>query len=285
MILPLAPHHYMSLITEGLREDIGYGDLTSTLFITSEQRMRVDMVARAPLVVCGIDIAKATFEAMDETLEVTLRISDGQPAERGQTLLQVQGNARAILSAERTALNFIGYLSGIATAASHCVHVLAGTKTQVLDTRKTLPAYRALAKYAVRCGGGHNHRIRLDDGVMLKDNHIALMGSVIDAVSHARAHIPVLTRIEVECDTLAQVEEALRAGVDIIMLDNMSVAQVREAVALVAGRVPLEASGGMTLSTIRAYAEAGVNYISLGSLTHSVMNADIGLDHKPLSGE
>ena len=276
--LSLAPHHYLSLIEQGLKEDIGNGDITSLLFIAPDQQMRMAMVAREAMVVCAGEIASATFKTIDPALSIHILVPDGSYVKAGQQLITVSGNARSILAAERTALNFISYLSGIATATHACVQAVAGTRATILDTRKTLPGYRSLAKYAVRCGGGRNHRLRLDDGVMVKDNHIAIMGSLKDAIAHARAHVPALTKIEVECDTLSQVRDALIVGADVIMLDNMSVEQVREAVALVAGRVPLEASGGMHLSNIRAYAEAGVDYISLGSLTHSVKNADIGLD-------
>jgi nicotinate-nucleotide pyrophosphorylase (carboxylating) len=278
MLNPPSPNTFLPLIREGLTEDIGRGDITSNLFIPADAVMRAVIVAREPLVVAGIIVAEETFYEMDKGLRVTLLAADGQRVERDQALLRVEGNARSILAAERTALNFVGYLSGIATCAAEVVAALAGTKTIVLDTRKTLPAYRALAKYAVRCGGGRNHRLRLDDGVMVKDNHIALMGSLMEAIGHARAHTPALTKIEVECDALAQVQEALDAGADVIMLDNMTVEEVRTAVQMVAGRVPLEASGGMNLSNIRAYAEAGVDFISLGSLTHTVRNADVGLD-------
>jgi nicotinate-nucleotide pyrophosphorylase (carboxylating) len=277
-LIPPPPHDYLTLIQQGLAEDVGRGDITSQIFIGADAQTRTAMVAREALVVCGTEIAWATFHAVDASLKVTVQTKDGQAATAGTALLTIEGNARAILAAERTALNLLSYLSGIATQTKRCVEAVAGTGVTILDTRKTLPAYRTLAKYAVRCGGGRNHRLRLDDGVMLKDNHIALAGNIAHAVAHARNAVPALTKIEVECDTLAQVLEAVEARADVIMLDNMNVEQVREAVALVAGRISLEASGGMTLQTIRAYAETGIDFISLGSLTHSVMNVDIGLD-------
>jgi nicotinate-nucleotide pyrophosphorylase (carboxylating) len=282
MLNPPASNSFLPLIRQGLTEDIGRGDITSQLFIAEGATMRAAIVARQSLVVSGLGVAEETFYEMDGRLAVSPLAADGQRVERGHVLLRVEGNAQSILAAERTALNFVGYMSGIATATSEAVAALKGTRTSVLDTRKTLPAYRALAKYAVRCGGGRNHRLRLDDGVMVKDNHIALMGSLSEAVRLARLHTPALTKIEVECDTVSQVQEALEAGVDMIMLDNMSVEEVRVAVHMVAGRVKLEASGGMNLSNIRAYAEAGVDFISLGSLTHTVRNADVGLDVEAL---
>jgi nicotinate-nucleotide pyrophosphorylase (carboxylating) len=274
---PLAD--YLPLIQQGLAEDIGRGDITSAVFIAPDATMRAAIVAREPLVMCGLEIARTVFHTVDASLDVRIHYQDGEYVglHAGQ-LLSVSGNARSILAAERTALNLMSYLSGIATQTRACVEAVAGTGTTILDTRKTLPGYRMLSKYAVRCGGGRNHRLRLDDGVMLKDNHVALAGKIAEAVVQARRAIPALTKIEVECDTLEQVMDALEAGADVIMLDNMSVEQVAFAVEVVAGRVPLEASGGMTLANIRAYAEAGVDFISLGSLTHSVKAVDLGLD-------
>ncbi len=273
-----APHLYLPPIQQGLAEDIGRGDLTSAAFIDINATLRCAMVARESLTVCGAHIAESVFHTMDAGLQVEAQTADGMQCRAGDRLLAITGNAHAILAAERTALNLMSYLSGIATYTKRCVDAVEGTHTTILDTRKTLPGYRDLAKYAVRCGGGRNHRMRLDDGVMLKDNHIALAGGLREAVTQARHHIPALTKIEVECDTLEQVRDALSVQADVIMLDNMSVDDVKQAVELVDGKIPLEVSGGITLDNLRGYAETGVDFISLGALTHSVKAVDIGLD-------
>ncbi len=279
----LSPETYRPIIQAALLEDIGYGDITSNAFIAPDAQACCQIVAREAVCLSGSDIAAETFTFHDATLQVECHADDGAMLEGGDEVLTVSGNARAILAAERTALNMLSYLSGIATYTHHCVQRVAGTGVTLLDTRKTLPLYRDLAKYAVRCGGGHNHRMRLDDGVMVKDNHIAIAGGIKAALTQARRLVPALTKIEIECDTLEQVREAVSAGVDMIMLDNMDVSQVMEAVEYVAGRVPLEVSGGMTLETIEAYAKAGVTYISLGSLTHSVKAVDFGLDYQDVT--
>jgi nicotinate-nucleotide pyrophosphorylase (carboxylating) len=270
-----AIHH---IIRSGLKEDIGRGDLTSTIFIDPHAQATCTMVTRQPLTLAGISIAAETFALHDASLSVELLAQDGTSYEAYTPLLKVQGNAQSILAAERTALNLLSYLSGIATYTQQCVGQLAGTGVTLLDSRKTLPLYRMLAKYAVRCGGGRNHRLCLDDGVMIKDNHIAIAGGISAALKAARARVPALTKIEIECDTLDQVREAIDAGADVIMLDNMTPDQIRTAVALVGGRVPLEVSGGVRLETLRDYAETGVQFISMGALTHSVRAVDIGLD-------
>jgi nicotinate-nucleotide pyrophosphorylase (carboxylating) len=269
---------YLLLIRQGLREDIGYGDLTSNIFISSDAVATYVLNARQDLVLCGVEIAQATFLEQNNALQIELIANDGDFLQAGSSIMRISGVAWDLLAAERTALNFLQYLSGIATFTAKCVDELKGTGVQLLDTRKTLPAYRTLAKYAVRCGGGRNHRLRLDDGVMLKDNHIAIAGDLQTAISQARSNTPALTKIEVECDSLAQVEAALKAGAEVIMLDNMDIATIQQAVKLVAGKVPLEISGGVRFENLKEYAKTGVQFISMGALTHSVKSVDIGMD-------
>jgi nicotinate-nucleotide pyrophosphorylase (carboxylating) len=282
--VPIIPNHpseseYLPLIMQGLKEDIGMGDLTTNIFIADDAVATCEINARTPLVLCGAKIAKQTFLQHDATIQIEALHHDGAHLSQGETIMRLHGNARALLTAERTALNFLQYLSGIASFTAQCVAELEGTGAELLDTRKTLPTYRHLAKYAVRCGGGRNHRLRLDDGVMLKDNHIAIAGDLVKAVLFAKMHTPALTKIEVECDTLEQVKLALQAGADVIMLDNMDLEMVKAAVVHVAGRVPLEVSGGVGIHNLRQYALAGVQFISMGALTHSVKAADIGMDY------
>ncbi len=282
--MPIIPNHpseseYLPLIMQGLKEDIGMGDLTTNIFIADDAVATCEINARTPLVLCGAKIAKQTFLQHDATIQIEALHHDGAHLSQGETIMRLHGNARALLTAERTALNFLQYLSGIASFTAQCVAELEGTGAELLDTRKTLPTYRHLAKYAVRCGGGRNHRLRLDDGVMLKDNHIAIAGDLVKAVLFAKMHTPALTKIEVECDTLEQVKLALQAGADVIMLDNMDLEMVKAAVVHVAGRVPLEVSGGVGIHNLRQYALAGVQFISMGALTHSVKAADIGMDY------
>jgi nicotinate-nucleotide pyrophosphorylase (carboxylating) len=276
--MPLQESDFAGLIDAALLEDVGHGDLTSELTIPADQQASLIMTARQTLVVAGIGIAARVFERVDPSLQYEIPVNDGYEIDAGAALLEVRGNARSILLAERTALNFLGRLCGVATLTSAYVKAVEGTKARILDTRKTLPGWRMLDKYAVRMGGGHNHRLRLDDGVLIKDNHIAISGSITVAIERARAGAPALTMIEVECDTLEQVKEAIAAGADMILLDNMSPAQLREAVALGNGRTRFEASGNVTLETIRSIAETGVDAISIGRLTHSAPQVDIGLD-------
>lgn len=266
------------LIQAALMEDIGRGDLTGELLIPPTQEARLVMVAREALTVCGLELAGLTFLHVDSSLQCGVAVEEGQRVGKGQPLLEVTGSARSILAAERTALNFLCRLSAVATQTACFVDAVAGTGAKILDTRKTLPGYRLLDKYAVRVGGGHNHRMRLDDGVLIKDNHIALCGGVAEAIAKAKAGTPTLTRIEVECDNLEQVREALAAGAEMILLDNMPPDTLREAVRITAGQAYLEASGGVTLENVRGIAETGVHYISVGAITHSAPNVDIGLD-------
>jgi nicotinate-nucleotide pyrophosphorylase (carboxylating) len=270
--------HLDPFIAAALAEDIGLGDLTSRIIIPEGQNADFVIAARQELIFCGGEIICRVFSAVDHTVSLSSGLTDGDHVEAGAVLLRGSGNARSILAAERTALNLLQHLCGIATLTGSYVGAVRGTKAVILDTRKTLPGLRDLQKYAVRIGGGRNHRMRLDDGVLIKDNHISICGSITNAVAIARRNTPLLTKIEVECDTLEQVKEACSAGADVIMLDNMTPSQLREAVAIVGGRIPLEASGNVSLATIRAIAETGVDFISIGKLTHSVAASDIGLD-------
>ncbi|GHB21469.1 carboxylating nicotinate-nucleotide diphosphorylase [Salinicola rhizosphaerae] len=261
-----------------LREDIGHVDLTSTLMIDEALTAEFEMVAREPIVVAGLAIAARAFTLYEARIEIEASVEDGASVDKGRALMKLTGPARGLLTVERTALNLVQHLSGIATLTAQYVERIAGTGAQLVDTRKTTPGLRALEKYAVACGGGRNHRLGLDSGIMLKDNHIAVCGSIGAAVARAKARVPVLTRIEVECDRLDQVEEALAAGADLIMLDNMTLEAMRTAVERVDGRVPLEASGGVRLETIREIAETGVDFISVGRITQSAPAVDIGMD-------
>lgn len=261
-----------------LQEDIGHVDLTATLMVDETMTGRFEMRAREPMTIAGLAAAARVFSLYDAGIDIERLVTDGQTVPEGTVLMRLQGPARSLLTVERTALNLIQHLSGIATLTAQYVERIAGTDAQLVDTRKTTPGLRALEKHAVACGGGRNHRLGLDSGVMLKDNHIAVCGGIAEAVARARSRVPVLTRIEVECDRLDQVEEALAAGADVIMLDNMPVETMRRAVELVNGRVPLEASGGVRLETIRDIAETGVDFISVGRITQSAPAVDIGLD-------
>jgi nicotinate-nucleotide pyrophosphorylase (carboxylating) len=266
------------LIVPFLREDIGFVDLTSTIMIDANTIAAFDVNAREDIVVAGIDVAIAVFRRCEPDCEIDARAKDGDHVKSGAILIRVSGKARAILTAERTALNILQHLSGVATLTAQYVKEIEGTGAQLVDTRKTTPGLRALEKHAVRCGGGRNHRLSLDSGVLIKDNHIAVAGSLTAAIARAKAEVPTLTKVQVECDTLDQVREALEAGADSLLLDNMEPDMMREAVAIGSGRMLLEASGGITLETIRAKAESGVDLISTGKITQSAPAVDIGLD-------
>jgi nicotinate-nucleotide pyrophosphorylase (carboxylating) len=262
-----------------LAEDLGRGgDVTSKATIAEHARLNAAMNARQGLVVAGIEIAAAFFRAMDANVEIEILVADGQRAEHGTMLARLSGNARAMLAAERPALNTLQHLSGVATLTREYADAIAGTGTILIDTRKTVPGLRVLEKYASRMGGAQNHRMRLDDGVLIKDNHVALCGGVAEAVRRAKAANTGLP-VQVEVDRIDQIEPALSAGADRLLLDNMDPAQLREAVRVVAKRVPLEASGGVTLETIRFLAETGVDFISVGRITQSAPAVDIGLDY------
>jgi nicotinate-nucleotide pyrophosphorylase (carboxylating) len=270
-------------VSQVLAEDLGSGgDVTSKATIAEDARFTAEMNARQPIVVAGIEIAAAFFRALDAGIEIELLANDGDRVERGTTLMRLTGYARAMLTAERSALNTLQHLSGIATMTRQYVDAIAGTGAVVLDTRKTIPGLRVLEKFASRMGGAQNHRMRLDDGVLIKDNHVAVCGGVAEAARRAKAANTGL-QVQVEVDRLDQIEPALSAGADRLLLDNMDPAMLREAVRIVAGRVPLEASGGVTLETIRFLAETGVDFISVGRITQSAPAVDIGLDYALLA--
>jgi nicotinate-nucleotide pyrophosphorylase (carboxylating) len=262
-----------------LTEDLGTGgDVTSNATIADATRFTAEMNARQAIVVAGMEIAAAFFRALNSDLKIECLVSDGDSIEHGAVLMRISGNARAMLTAERSALNTLQHLSGIATMTRQYVDAMTGTGAILLDTRKTIPGLRILEKYASRMGGAQNHRMRLDDGVLIKDNHVAVCGGVAEAVRAAKAANTGL-QIQVEVDRIDQIEPALAAGADRLLLDNMDPGRLREAVRLVAGRVPLEASGGVTLETIRFLAETGVTFISVGRITQSAPAVDIGLDY------
>ena len=265
-----------------LAEDIGAGDVTTLATIPADASARALMVAREPLVVAGLAFAETAFKECSPDVRCERLVADGQKAIAGATLLRVHGPARALLTAERVALNFVQRLSGVATLTRQFVEAIQGTCAQILDTRKTTPGWRRFEKYAVACGGGRNHRFGLFDLVLIKDNHLAALrtespNAIEAAVQRARASYPQL-KVEVEADTLEQVRQAVEARADIILLDNMTLEQLREAVLLVSGRAQIEASGGVNLATVRAIAETGVDFISVGALTHSARAVDIALD-------
>lgn len=265
-------------VARTLAEDLGKGgDVTSNATIPAGARFKAAMNCRQRIVLAGIEIAAAFFRALDPKVEIELVESDGDQLVHGTTLMRLSGNARVILGAERSALNTLQHLSGVATLTRRYVDAIEGTGTVLLDTRKTVPGLRVLEKYATRMGGAQNHRMHLDDGVLIKDNHIAAAGGVADAVRAAKSANTGL-QVQVEVDNIDQIEPALAAGADRLLLDNMDPAKLRAAVATVAGRVPLEASGGVTLETIRFLAETGVDYISVGRITQSAPAVDIGLD-------
>ena len=262
-----------------LAEDLGTGgDVTSKATIAEEARFAAEMNCREPIVVAGLELAMAFFRKLDPEIEIEPLASDGDQIDAGTVLLRLQGQAQAMLTAERSALNTLQHLSGIATLTRKYVDAIAGTGATLLDTRKTIPGLRALEKYAARMGGAENHRMRLDDGLLIKDNHVGVSGGVAQAVRAAKAYGSGLP-IQVEVDRIEQIEPALAGGADRLLLDNMKPETLRRAVALVAGRVPLEASGGVNLETVRAIAETGVDYISVGRITQSAPAVDIGLDY------
>jgi nicotinate-nucleotide pyrophosphorylase (carboxylating) len=261
-----------------LDEDIGMYDLTATIMIDEKATGLFNLNAREPMTISGITIAQMVFEYYVTDVTVEAKVADGDRVEKGAILMTVSGKAREILTAERNALNLLQHMSGIATLTAQYVDKIAGTGCQLLDTRKTTPGLRMLEKHAVVCGGGRNHRLSLDSGLMIKDNHIAVCGGLTAAIQKAKANVPALTKVEVECDRLDQVKEALAAGADMLMLDNMGPDMLQEAVVMVDGKIPLEASGGINLDTIRQIAETGVNFVSVGRITQSAPAVDIGLD-------
>ncbi|MFO7732758.1 MAG: carboxylating nicotinate-nucleotide diphosphorylase [Candidatus Aminicenantes bacterium] len=271
-------HDFDVLIEAALREDMPAGDVTSESVILPGAVSEAVLLAKEDGVLAGLPVARRVFEKIDSRVEFGEEAQDGRPFKKGDTLARLKGPTVALLKGERTALNFLQRMSGIATATRRFVDAVQGTRTRILDTRKTTPGLRLLEKYAVAAGGGKNHRMGLSDMVLIKDNHLRHVGSLAEAVRRARAAVKPGMRVEVETNDLGQVREALASGADMIMLDNMPLETMREAAALVAGRVPLEASGNMTLERVRAVAETGVDYISVGALTHSVRAVDISLE-------
>jgi nicotinate-nucleotide pyrophosphorylase (carboxylating) len=270
-----------AIIDLALAEDIGTGDITTLATVPAETRARGTMIAKAEGVISGLAVATAVFHRVDPQITVVPCVADGTKVVPRTVIAEVEGPARSILMAERVALNLIQRLSGVATLTAQYVAAVAGTKVRIVDTRKTTPGLRVLEKQAVRDGGGHNHRVGLADGILIKDNHLAAIGGpdrIARAIERARAFAPHTLKIEVEVTTLDEVQQALDAGADVILLDNMDLETMRQAVALVGGRAVLEASGGINLGTVRAVAETGVDLISVGALTHSAPALDISLD-------
>jgi nicotinate-nucleotide pyrophosphorylase (carboxylating) len=275
------PHHLLiqPIVRHALEEDLGRaGDITSELTIPADQTAIARFVTRKSGAIAGLTVAAVALALVDPALKFDVEIPDGSIVRPGGTLATVSGSARSILTAERVALNFLGHLSGVATATRALAEAVKGTKARIVCTRKTTPGLRVLEKYAVRCGGGFNHRFGLDDAVLIKDNHLTAAGGIKPAIERVRAGLGHMTKIEIEVDTVAQLEEALSLGVDTILLDNMSPEDLRRAVLTANGRAVLEASGNITLATVRAVADTGVDYISSGAITHSATNLDIGLD-------
>jgi nicotinate-nucleotide pyrophosphorylase (carboxylating) len=269
-------------VRAALAEDLGSGDVTTLATVPSNARSTARLRAREPLVVAGMAFAETAFRELSSKIVIKNLSRDGRRARAGDTLLKISGSSRAILSAERVALNFIQRLSGVATATAQFTEAVRGTRAKILDTRKTTPGWRRFEKYAVACGGGRNHRIGLFDMVLIKDNHLVALqnqqpNAIAAAVARARQKFPTL-KVEVEADTLEQVAQAAAAGADIILLDNMPPAQLRQAVKIIRGRAKTEASGGVNLKTVRKIAATGVDFISVGAITHSARAVDIGLD-------
>ena len=282
MPVELTASEIRAAVKAALAEDIGGGDVTTLATVPKAQAFKAVMRARESLVVAGLEFARAAFRQLSSAAKFEYLVHDGTHVGRGDNLLRISGSARAILSAERVALNFVQHLSGIATLTAQFVAAIKGTRAQILDTRKTTPGWRRFEKYAVACGGGKNHRLGLFDQVLIKDNHLAALqnekpNAVAAAAQRARKNYPKL-RVEIEADTLEQVAQAAEAGADIILLDNMSAEQLRSAVKIAKGRAKTEASGGVNLATVRAIADSGVDFISVGALTHSARAVDIGLD-------
>ena len=279
MIAPLPSLLIEDAVARALREDLGEaGDITSSACIPEDAQARAVIAARKPGVIAGIDLARAAFRLVEPAIEIEIEKGDGAKLAKGDAVMRINGPARGVLSAERVALNFLGHLSGVATATAALVEAVQGTSAKIVCTRKTAPGLRAFEKHAVRCGGGYNHRFGLYDAVMIKDNHIAAAGGVGPALRAARAAIGHMVRIEIEVDGLTQLEEALSEGAEVVLLDNMTTDDLKKAVTLAKGRAVLEASGNVTRETVRAIAETGVDYISSGWITHSAPCLDLGLD-------
>jgi len=280
---PLLPLMYEPLVRTALLEDLGHaGDITADAIVPADQRATLVLRARQPGVVAGLDISASAFQMVSPAITLSAERGDGSVVTPGDIIATIDGPARALLTGERTALNFLCHLSGVATATASLVTAISGTRAHIVCTRKTTPGLRSLEKYAVRAGGGGNHRFGLDDAVLIKDNHIALAGGIRPAVERAKARAGHLVKIEVEVDTLSQLEQALALRVDAVLLDNMTVDELRKAVVMVGDRAITEASGRITIATAPAIAATGVNLISVGWLTHSAPALDIGLDYLDL---
>jgi nicotinate-nucleotide pyrophosphorylase (carboxylating) len=264
-----------------LREDIGSGDITATATVSANARARAQYRSKQALVVAGIPVVQEMVKLADPQIEFKALTNEGQSVTAGTALAEIRGSARSILTVERTSLNILQRMCGIATLTRLYVERVAGTRARIIDTRKTVPGLRVLDKYAVTCGGGMNHRMGLFDGVLIKNNHLAFHSSVAQAMQEARRHLGHLVKIEVEVRSLDELKSAIDAGADVILLDNFNPEQTRKAVEITGGRIPLESSGGITLETVRSFAETGVDYISVGALTHSVKAADIHLRVMP----
>lgn len=278
---PLTPASLDQVVLSALQEDLGTaGDLTSALTVAEGTQAAAHIVARKPGVMAGLSTAERAFALAGAPVSIEHRVQDGGRVDAGEAVMTVSGPARSILTGERTALNFLGHLSGIATETAKLVDAISHTSARICCTRKTTPGLRALEKYAVRCGGGFNHRFGLGDGVLIKDNHLVAADGIAAAVQSAKAEAGHMVKIEVEVDRMDQIGPALEAGADVIMLDNMSPPMMKDAVALIAGRAVVEASGSITLDTVAAVAETGVDIISVGWITHSAPCLDVGLDFK-----
>jgi nicotinate-nucleotide pyrophosphorylase (carboxylating) len=279
-LTPLLPLMYEPLVRTALLEDLGRaGDITADAIVPADQRASLTLRARQPGVIAGLDVARCAFQTISPAIRIEIGRPDGGVVAPGDTIASIDGPARALLTGERTALNFLCHLSGVATATASLVSAVKDTQAQIVCTRKTTPGLRALEKYAVRAGGGSNHRFGLDDAVLIKDNHIALAGGIRTAIERAKARVGHLVKIEVEVDTLTQLEEALALGIDAVLLDNMTIDDLKQAVAMAGGKVITEASGRITAATAPAIAATGVDLISVGWVTHSSTALDIGLDY------
>jgi nicotinate-nucleotide pyrophosphorylase (carboxylating) len=276
--IPFDPADVRAAVDAALTEDIGAGDITTRFTVPENAQLKAVIAARQSMVVCGMPIVEEVVSRLAADANFEIENPDGQSVESGDVLARLEGPAEGILTAERTALNSLQFLSGIATLTQSYVKAIEGTGAILLDTRKTVPGLRNLSKYAVRCGGGTNHRMRLDDGILIKDNHVAVAGGVGEAVRKAKvAQLPNI-KVQAECDTLEQVAEAFESGADALLLDNMDLDTLRHAVQMIGGKIPLEASGGVDLTSIRSIAETGVDFISVGALTQRAPAVDIGLD-------
>jgi len=276
--LTIDPTDINAVVDAALAEDIGQGDLTTRATVPAGAQLKAVVAARQQMIVCGMPVVEKVISRLVPDADLVIEIGDGRLVEDGAVLARIEGAAEGVLTAERTALNILQFLSGIATITHSYVKAIEGTGATLLDTRKTVPGLRNLSKYAVRCGGGTNHRMRLDDGILIKDNHVAVAGGIDVAVRQAKAADLGGVKVQAECDTLDQVREAFEAGADSLLLDNMEPERLRQAVRFIDGRIPLEASGGVSLETIRSIAETGVDFISVGAITQRAPAIDIGLD-------